>query len=266
MPADATEGVAEHSSRLQPSLNLNAPVTAFMLSWLIHSSNTLNHWITESCILNQRFKVYAWNDSIIQWIKLLRKLWRNDWKYSQFNSTIEWFNDSKYSKHSKLFFMTQFVKVFTSRRIWTEWRFIIRLCAVCPPQVWFQNTRAKYRRGLSKRKCPPGDQSMIYVGDGNQNSVSRSGLSGLPEAGDHQTIDMRFSSDFEDATSPSIVSASSFTLACRIELIQSIRGRLNRPLHFSKHSQSLSVTFFLGGIGPWPPLANKFVFVTVGKK
>ena len=27
MPDDATEGVAEHSSRLQPSINLHAPVT-----------------------------------------------------------------------------------------------------------------------------------------------------------------------------------------------------------------------------------------------
>ena len=35
MPADATEGVAEHSSRLSrlhPSINLHAPVTAFMFS------------------------------------------------------------------------------------------------------------------------------------------------------------------------------------------------------------------------------------------
>ena len=30
MPDDATEGVAEHSSRLQPSINLHAPVTAFI--------------------------------------------------------------------------------------------------------------------------------------------------------------------------------------------------------------------------------------------
>ena len=30
MPDDATEGVAEHSSRLQPSINLHAPVTAFL--------------------------------------------------------------------------------------------------------------------------------------------------------------------------------------------------------------------------------------------
>ena len=29
---DATEGVAEHSARLQPSINLHAPVTAFMFS------------------------------------------------------------------------------------------------------------------------------------------------------------------------------------------------------------------------------------------
>ena len=28
MPDDATEGVAEHNSRLQPSINLHAPVTA----------------------------------------------------------------------------------------------------------------------------------------------------------------------------------------------------------------------------------------------
>ena len=32
MPDDATEGVAEHSCRLQPSINLHAPVTAFMIS------------------------------------------------------------------------------------------------------------------------------------------------------------------------------------------------------------------------------------------
>ena len=32
MPQDATEGVAEHSSRLQPSINVHAPVTAFMFS------------------------------------------------------------------------------------------------------------------------------------------------------------------------------------------------------------------------------------------
>ena len=32
MPDDATEGVAEHSSRLQPSINLHAPVTALMFS------------------------------------------------------------------------------------------------------------------------------------------------------------------------------------------------------------------------------------------
>ena len=35
MPGDATEGVAEHSSRSsrqEPSINLHAPVTAFMFS------------------------------------------------------------------------------------------------------------------------------------------------------------------------------------------------------------------------------------------
>jgi hypothetical protein len=32
MPDDATEGVAKHSSRLQPSINMHAPVTAFMFS------------------------------------------------------------------------------------------------------------------------------------------------------------------------------------------------------------------------------------------
>ena len=34
MPDDATEGVAEHSSRLQPSINLHAPVTAFNVQLL----------------------------------------------------------------------------------------------------------------------------------------------------------------------------------------------------------------------------------------
>ena len=39
MPDDANESVAEHSSKLQPSTNLHAPVTAFaalvpnVLSW-----------------------------------------------------------------------------------------------------------------------------------------------------------------------------------------------------------------------------------------
>ena len=32
MPDDTTEPVAEHSARLQPSINLHAPVTAFMFS------------------------------------------------------------------------------------------------------------------------------------------------------------------------------------------------------------------------------------------
>ena len=32
MPADTTEFVAEHSARLQPSINLHVPVTAFMFS------------------------------------------------------------------------------------------------------------------------------------------------------------------------------------------------------------------------------------------
>ena len=32
MPDDATKGVAEHGSTLQPSINLHAPVTAFMFS------------------------------------------------------------------------------------------------------------------------------------------------------------------------------------------------------------------------------------------
>ena len=33
MPDDATEGVVEHSCRLQPSIYLHAPVTAFMFSY-----------------------------------------------------------------------------------------------------------------------------------------------------------------------------------------------------------------------------------------
>ena len=32
MPDDATEGVTEHSSRLQPTISLHAPVTAFMFN------------------------------------------------------------------------------------------------------------------------------------------------------------------------------------------------------------------------------------------
>ena len=32
MPADTTETVVEHSTRLQPSINLHASVTAFMFS------------------------------------------------------------------------------------------------------------------------------------------------------------------------------------------------------------------------------------------
>ena len=34
MPDDTTETVAEHSARLQPSINLHDPVTAFMFSCL----------------------------------------------------------------------------------------------------------------------------------------------------------------------------------------------------------------------------------------
>ena len=34
MPDDATEGVAEHSSKLQPSINLHAPVTALYVQLL----------------------------------------------------------------------------------------------------------------------------------------------------------------------------------------------------------------------------------------
>ena len=33
MPDDATERVVEHSARLQPSINLHAPITAFMFSF-----------------------------------------------------------------------------------------------------------------------------------------------------------------------------------------------------------------------------------------
>ena len=32
LPNDVTEGMAEHGPRLQPSINLHAPVTAFMFS------------------------------------------------------------------------------------------------------------------------------------------------------------------------------------------------------------------------------------------
>ena len=39
MPADTTEIVAEHSTRLQPSINLHAPVTAFMLIQLLWYPN-----------------------------------------------------------------------------------------------------------------------------------------------------------------------------------------------------------------------------------
>ena len=41
MPDDATEGVAEHSSRLQPSINLHAPVTALM--FIVQLVCYLNH-------------------------------------------------------------------------------------------------------------------------------------------------------------------------------------------------------------------------------
>ena len=43
MPDDATEGVTEHSSMVQPSINLHAPVTAFMflLLWYVLSEVVL---------------------------------------------------------------------------------------------------------------------------------------------------------------------------------------------------------------------------------
>ena len=40
MPDDTTEGVAEHSSRLQPSINLHAPITAFCLAALVPNDTT----------------------------------------------------------------------------------------------------------------------------------------------------------------------------------------------------------------------------------
>ena len=42
MPDDATKGVAEHNSRLQPSINLHAPVAAFMFSYSGTSGVTSN--------------------------------------------------------------------------------------------------------------------------------------------------------------------------------------------------------------------------------
>ena len=42
MPADITETVAEHSTRLQPSINLHAPVTAYN-DMLV--AKGLNHFI-----------------------------------------------------------------------------------------------------------------------------------------------------------------------------------------------------------------------------
>ena len=43
MPDDATEGVAEHSSRLQPSINLHAPVTAFSKRAITSPSDDTNN-------------------------------------------------------------------------------------------------------------------------------------------------------------------------------------------------------------------------------
>ena len=58
MPDDATEGVAEHSSRLQPSINLHAPVTALCVTALCDKiTNTggqsfWEHWLVR--------KIYIW--------------------------------------------------------------------------------------------------------------------------------------------------------------------------------------------------------------
>ena len=43
MPDDATKGVAEHSSRLQPSINLHAPVKAFMFRVIPCQINTVKN-------------------------------------------------------------------------------------------------------------------------------------------------------------------------------------------------------------------------------
>ena len=50
--ADTTEPVAEHSARLQPSINLHAPVTAFMFSCF----DLLNHLLCTHifCLFNSR--------------------------------------------------------------------------------------------------------------------------------------------------------------------------------------------------------------------
>ena len=48
MTDDTTEGLAEHSSRLQPSINLHAPVTPFIMRFVrkytYHFSNSLD-WL-----------------------------------------------------------------------------------------------------------------------------------------------------------------------------------------------------------------------------
>ena len=47
MPADTTETVVKHSARLQPSINLHAPVTAFMFS----CSGTQCNWNLETSVV-----------------------------------------------------------------------------------------------------------------------------------------------------------------------------------------------------------------------
>ena len=47
MPVDATEGVAEHSSRLQPSINFHAPVTA-----ALHGTDVLpRRMLVQACVV-----------------------------------------------------------------------------------------------------------------------------------------------------------------------------------------------------------------------
>ena len=59
MPADTTEGVAKHSTRLQPSINLHAPVTAFMFSCSGTQCTTPEGWrLGWALCSDQSLKVY----------------------------------------------------------------------------------------------------------------------------------------------------------------------------------------------------------------
>ena len=71
MPDDATEGVAEHSSRLQPSINLHAPVTAFMFSCSGTQCTTPKGWRLDNIIHSLFISMSVVGGNLESWCKII---------------------------------------------------------------------------------------------------------------------------------------------------------------------------------------------------